>query len=277
MKESKFLTKEEEIELARIIQDYKNNKDTIYSKEDVNEAYEKLFKSNMRGAYKIVSNYFSYYAAYYYPYEEAIQDALTALASYIWLKHNPDRGTKVLTGATWHIIKALQVNSGKYRDIPLTPTEDYRYNLISKKIKDYEFDNQEYNSLIDYLENTTDVPSKSIHAILNMRKGVKSIDSTVKANSFSNDNVTLAEIIPAENVNPEEVIVQSDLLEKCFSVLTEKEKLLLKMKWDLLPGYKNEDEFLKKHNITKSYYLKNTKNSLNKIKKIMQKEKKKFE
>ena len=110
-----------------------------------------------------------------------------------------------------------------------------------------------------------------------MRKGVKSIDSTVKANSFSNDNVTLAEIIPAENVNPEDVIVQSDLLEKCFSILTEKEKLLLKMKWDLLPGYKNEDEFLKKHNITKSYYLKNTKNSLNKIKKIMQKEKKKFE
>ena len=30
MEESKFLTKEEEIELARIIQDYKNNKDTIY-------------------------------------------------------------------------------------------------------------------------------------------------------------------------------------------------------------------------------------------------------
>lgn len=277
MKESRFLTKEEEIELSKIIQDFKNNKDTIYSKDDVNEAYEKLFKSNMRGAYKIVSNYFSYYAAYYYPYEEAIQDALTALASYIWLKYNPNRGTKVLTGATWYIIKALQVNSAKHRDIPLSSVEDYRYNLISKKIKDYEIDNEEYNSLIDYLENTTDVPTKSIHAILNMRKGVKSIDSTVKANSFSNDNVTLAEIIPAENLNPEDLIVQSDLLEKCFSILTEKEKLLLKMKWDLLPGYENEDEFLKKHNITKSYYLKNTKNSLNRIKKFMEKEKKKFE
>lgn len=277
MEESKFLTKEEEIELSMIIQDFKNNKDTLYSQEEVNEAYETLFKSNMRGAYKIVSNYFNYYAAYYYPYEEAIQDALTALASYIWLKHNPDRGTKVLTGATWHIIKALQVNSAKHRDIPLSPVEDYRYNLISRKIKDYEIDNENHKSLIDYLEKTTDVPIKSINAILNMRKGIKSIDSKVKANSFSNDNITLGEIIPSKNLNPEDLIVQSDLLEKCFSILTEKEKLLLKMKWDLLPGYKNEEDFLKKHNITKSYYLKNTKNSLNRIRNFMRKEKKKFE
>ena len=276
-KKSKFLSKDEELELSRIIQDFKTNKDTIYSEDEVHEAYEKLFKSNIKGAYKIVSNYFNYYSAYYYPYEEAIQDALTALASYIWIKHNPERGNKVLTGATWYIIKALQVNSGKHRDIPLSPTEDYRYNLVSKKIRDYEIDSNGYNSLIDYIQNTTDVPLKSINAILNMRKGIKSINSEFQTNSSSNNNITLADVIPSNNKNPEELIIQSDLLNKCFSVLTEKEILLLKMKWDLLPGYKDENEFLKEYNITKSYYLKSTKNSLNKIRKFIEKEKIKFE
>ena len=58
-KKSKFLSKDEELELSRIIQDFKTNKDTIYSEDEVHEAYEKLFKSNIKGAYKIVSNYFN--------------------------------------------------------------------------------------------------------------------------------------------------------------------------------------------------------------------------
>lgn len=192
-KQKKVLSKSKELELGKILEQYKNGESI--NNAQVVIAYNKLFKYNMIKVYKQVWSFFKLNKAYLYDMENAIQDCLMELHRGI-MEYEPSLNCSVYTRVHYLVSKKLSTESNKSRPIPVTATGGYKIFKIKSVIEDYLEENgvepgndyikkevkNRYGNVISDIE---------LISLRGAATGVVSLDKTVNNNDgdeFSTDN-----------------------------------------------------------------------------------------
>jgi RNA polymerase primary sigma factor len=220
-RQSKLLTKEQEIELAKRIE-----------KGDL-RAKEKMIESNLRLAISIAKKY----AKYGSELEDLIQDAnmglMKAVDKFDWRK-----GFKFSTYASWWIKQSVTralTNDSTLLNIPSHILANAR-NIISFE-KEYA---EEFgcDPTVEEIADALDMPIKHVKAAIEARVAKNALSLDMKAsNSDEGDARKLHEIIPDHSQNNMDQILDNEKIREkiiqAFKTLSKREELVLRLRFGL--------------------------------------------
>lgn len=132
---NKILSKDKEIELGKILEQYKMGDDSI--KAQVVIAYNELLKYNMVKVYNQVWRFIKSNKGYGYDVENAMQDCLMELHRCI-LDYDTSKDCGLYTRAHFLVSKKLSVEANKAKPIPITSMGGFKIQKMKEVIEEYE-------------------------------------------------------------------------------------------------------------------------------------------
>lgn len=254
----KYLSKEQELELGRIIQKYKNYpKDTEEYKKAL-RAHNELFNNNIDAVYDLVHKFLrkiGYNNSY--EMEDAIQDGLCELSAKIW-EYNPEYNTICMTRITYNINKILCVKANKSRQIPFSVLAADK--LL--RIKEYiDQETQITNELLEEISKNTKIAKDDIIALINATM------PSVSIYKKSEDGEGYLNIInPIEDLYPS--TKNSEVLEELINELPEKDRKFIRREYFLDIDNLTQLEYLRSMRTTDKELQKQHRAIINKLREI---------
>ena len=199
MKQNRFLSKEEELELGKNIFEWKQDKDNKEKYKKAVLSAQKLFKHNKPLAVKMAKDFIFKTGCTNYTLEDAIMDAYIGLMIAIW-RYDFRRNTKITTVARMPIYKELVYSCNT--DNSLIAFKDLSNVEYAKaKRKWLEENLEDIMSLKEYVQLHKD-EYKNLNKVNRFEtvecyvKGVTSLDFEIKTD---NNSVPLGTLIKDEN------------------------------------------------------------------------------
>ena len=212
VKNTKILSKEEEIELAERIK----NGDLAAKKLLINSNLRLVIHNAKKFMNRGVST------------EDLIQEGNLGL-SIAADKYNPKRGFKFSTYATWWILQRIKrLVVMKYSIIGVPPHAIYKARTISKVIDEYKKNNEGKKPTVNEIANITGLPARTVKSIVNIPKIAIDLDAPIDSGGDS----TFGEILTDDNQKPvEDAVINNFLreyLEKKIDLLRPTEQMVVR-------------------------------------------------
>lgn len=261
MKQNRFLSKEEELELGKNIFEWKQDKDNKEKYKLAVKSAQKLFKYNKPLAIKMAKDFIFKTECTNYTLEDAIMDAYIGLMTAIW-RYDFRRNTKITTVARMPIYKELVYSCNT--DNSLIAFKDLSNVEYAKaKRKWLEENLEDIMSLKEYVQLHKD-EYKNLNKVNRFEtvdsfvKGVTSLDFEIK-----NDNsyVTLGTLLKDDNYITyydsididKEDLFSPELMKTITNKLTPIQQKIIFYEYDDSVEIPKED-FMKQYNLKKRSY-----------------------
>lgn len=230
MHKDKYLEKQEELELGKIIYDYQQ---TGKYREEAQEAHDKLFSANMGIAKNLANQMFNQSGAYkHYELEDVLQDAYYGLSKAIW-SYDPNKNVKVSTFAYWHIRKECSNGINRNRRVTISDRGMGEWNKISNTIKEIqeaqpELNDTEVLKLVEEITGYTAFEINNLNEIINFHY---SLDRNILD---TENEKTLGEVLVKQKENN---LYTMEELKMLFPMLTTEDILDFDSEYNLLGYY----------------------------------------
>lgn len=260
MKQNRFLSKEEELELGKNIFEWKQDKNNKEKYKLAVKSAQKLFKYNKPLAIKMAKDFILKTGCTNYTLEDATTDAYIGLMTAIW-RYDYRRNTKITTVARMPIYKELVYSCNT--DNMLIAFKDLSNVEYSKaKRKWLEEKAQNIMSLKEYVQLHKD-EYKNLNKVNRFEtvdcfvKGVTSLDFEIKTD---NNTVPLGTLLKDENyisyydsIDKEEDLFSAELMKTITNKLTPLQQKIIFYEFDDSVEMSKED-FMKQYNLKKRSY-----------------------
>lgn len=260
---STLLSKNRELELGSIIQGYL--KDKSYTQEEAQNAFDELFEHNKVHIYALVKKFLNYTGSYFYPFEDAVQDAFWEMTIRIW-QYDPTYNTKFITRAYYNIWKKLSTTANKWRPAGKLPDNAAdKLCKIHRALEEYdELDIQ--GDRFEYACEKTKMSMYEVANLLSMSTGFVYLDS--EDQRWDSENVHKHEMIESSASYEDERVKFREILENYFEDLTDEEINIVKMEYMIDNNKKTVLKFLKDTGMTKAKFQERYQEVLEKLRKI---------
>lgn len=281
---SKFLSKDEEIDLGRLVKrkndalrilgdnDNLSRVEKVHLKNDVRigrEAEEKISYNYKNMIAKSAYNFSVNKTSAVVDYDDYEQDGFLGFYRGIY-KYEPDMGNKISTYVSPWIQQSInRSNNIVSRTIRLPENKINQVNKIKNVINAYSLDNLSEKERMDVIRKETGYDEDTINAILYYSQPIASLNYVVNAEDSSHvEYQDILDFKDDNNKSSEETFMKDygvGLLYSILDELDERDKELV-CSYYQIDG--DKDEILDKYNIDKKFYKREVNKSLVKLKEI---------
>lgn len=226
----KLLTREEEVELSRMITIARNSNDENVVKLG-REARDKMIIANLRLVVSIAKKY-TYSNT---TLMDLIQDGAMGLMKAVD-KFDAEKGYKFSTYATWWIRQSITrsiANNSRTIRLPV-----YIYDAVAKvkRIKRDYFEKHGTEPHIETISKLTNLTQETVSIIIQHEKEIISLDAVYNGEDYSlKDMIRDVKVLPPDEEDKKRIL--EELINKILKVLNDREIAIIKLKY----GF-NDDE-----------------------------------
>lgn len=229
----KLLTREEEVELSRMITMARNSKDEQVVKLGI-EARDKMIIANLRLVVSIAKRY-TYSNT---TLMDLIQDGTMGLMKAVD-KFDDEKGYKFSTYATWWIRQSITRSIANNSRIIRLPV--YIYDAIAKvkRIKRDYFDKHGIEPSFETISKLTNLTQETVSIIIQYEKEILSLDAVYEGEDYSlKDMIRDTKDLPPDEKDKK--IKLEELISEILKVLNAREIAILKLKY----GFDDDEKTL---------------------------------
>lgn len=229
----KLLTREEEVELSRMITIARNSNDENVVKLG-REARDKMIIANLRLVVSIAKKY-TYSNT---TLMDLIQDGAMGLMKAVD-KFDAEKGYKFSTYATWWIRQSITrsiANNSRTIRLPV-----YIYDAIAKvkRIKRDYFEKNGNEPSIETISKLTNLTQETASIIIQYEKEIISLDAVYDGEDYSlKDMIRDAKVLPPDEEDKKRIL--EELINKILKVLNDREIAIIKLKY----GFDDDEKTL---------------------------------